>query len=66
MVDEGQGREGRKERVEKRGPERGDQYVHCAMHKCIMVKVGGRENHRKHVGLQNTEILRNKGENLAK
>src|SRR6218665_2845431 len=36
---------------------RGVQYVHCVMHKCIVVKVGENENHRKHV--QNTEILRN-------
>src|SRR6218665_1918688 len=43
---------------------RGVQYVHCVMHKCIMVKVGGNKNHRKHV--QNTEILRNLGGNLAK
>ena len=38
---------------------RGVQYVHCVMHKCIMVKAGGDENHRKHV--QDTEILRNQG-----
>src|SRR6218665_3380687 len=25
----------------------GVQYVHCVMHKCIMVKAGGNENHRK-------------------
>ena len=40
--------------------DRGVQYVHCVMHKCIMVKVGGNENDRKHV--ENTEILRNQGE----
>ena len=28
---------------------RGVQYVHCAMHKCIMVKVGGNEKHTKYV-----------------
>ena len=28
---------------------RGVQYVHCMMHKCIMVKVGGNEKHVKHV-----------------
>ena len=28
---------------------RGVQYVHCVMHKCIMVKVGGNEIHIKHV-----------------
>src|SRR6218665_1003538 len=39
---------------------RGFQCVHCVMHNCIMVKVGGKENHRKHV--QNTEILRNQRE----
>src|SRR6218665_3514179 len=39
---------------------RGVQYVHCVMHKCIMVKVWGKRNHRKYV--QNTEILRNQGE----
>jgi len=26
---------------------RGVQYVHCVMHKCIMVKVGGKRNTRK-------------------
>jgi len=36
---------------------RGVQYVHCVMHKGIMVKVWGKENHIKHV--QNTEILPN-------
>jgi len=25
----------------------GVQYVHCVMHKCIMVKVGGKRNTRK-------------------
>ena len=34
---------------------RGVQYVHCVMHKCIMVKVGGHENHRKYVK-KSTEI----------
>ena len=28
---------------------RGIQDVHCVMHKCIMVKAGGNEKHRKHV-----------------
>ena len=28
---------------------RGVQYVHWVIHKCIMVKVGGNEIHRKHV-----------------
>ena len=28
---------------------RGVQYVHWVMHKCIMVKVGGNEIHRKYV-----------------
>ena len=28
---------------------RGVQYVHCVMHKCIMVKVGGYEKHIKYV-----------------
>jgi len=26
---------------------RGVQYVYCVMHKCIMVKVGGKRNTRK-------------------
>src|SRR6218665_4125652 len=38
--------------------------VHCVMHTCIMVKVGGKENHRKHV--QNTEIVRNLGGKFGK
>ena len=25
------------------------QYVHCVMHKCIMVKQGGNEKHIRHV-----------------
>jgi len=28
---------------------RGVQYVHCVMHKCIVVKVGGNEIHVKYV-----------------
>jgi len=28
---------------------KGVQYVHCVMQKCIMVKVGGNENHIKYV-----------------
>ena len=28
---------------------RGVQYVHCVMHKCILVKLGGNENDRKYV-----------------
>jgi len=24
-------------------------YVHCVMHKCIMVKLGGNEKHKKYV-----------------
>jgi len=28
---------------------RGVQYVHCLMHKCIMVKLGGNEKHIKYV-----------------
>ena len=28
---------------------RGVQYVHCVMHKCIMVKLGGNETHVKYV-----------------
>ena len=28
---------------------RGVQYVHCVMHKCIMVKVGGKRKHIKYV-----------------
>ena len=28
---------------------RGVQYVHCVIHKCIMVKVGGNEIHVKYV-----------------
>src|SRR6218665_279835 len=28
---------------------RGVQYVHCVMHKCIIVKVGGSEKHMKYV-----------------
>ena len=28
---------------------RGVQYVHWVMHKCIMVKVGGNEIHRKYI-----------------
>ena len=28
--------------------DRGVQYVNCVMHKCIMVKVGGHEKHRKY------------------
>jgi len=39
---------------------RGVQYVHCVMHKCIMVNVGGKENHRKLV--ENTEIVQNQRE----
>jgi len=35
-------------------------YVHCVMHKCIMVKLGGNEKHIKFV--KNTQILRNQGE----
>src|SRR6218665_335247 len=31
---------------------RGVQYVHCVMHKCIMVKLGGNEKHRKYVNKQ--------------
>src|SRR6218665_581199 len=35
---------------------RGVQYVHCVMHKCIMVKVGGKRNTckacKKHVNFQ--------------
>jgi len=33
------------------------QYVHCVMHKCIMVKLGRNEKHVKYA--KNTNILRN-------
>ena len=51
------------------GP-RSVQYVHCVMHKCIMVKVGGNEKHikyvKKHVNLMKTEweILKSMGERI--
>jgi len=44
--------------------------VHCVMHKCIMVKVGGNEKHIKyvktHVNLMKTEweILKSMGERI--
>ena len=28
---------------------RGVQYMHCVMHKCIIVKLGGNEKHMKYV-----------------
>ena len=28
--------------IERNSKSRSDQYVHCVMHKCIMVKVGGK------------------------
>ena len=37
------------------------QYVHCVMHKCIMVKLGGNE---KHKACKNIQILKKQGENL--
>ena len=43
---------------------RGVQYVHCVIHKCIMVKVGGNEKHIKYV--KNTLILRNQRRYLEK
>ena len=47
---------------------RGVQYVHCVMHKCIMVKVGHQKNvgHQKK-GKRNTcECSEIRGENLQK
>src|SRR6218665_4031659 len=44
-------------------PSRGVQYVHCVMHKCIMVKVGGKNTRKV---CKNTFILRNQGGNLSK
>jgi len=48
---------------------RGVQYVHCVMHKCIMVKVGEkRKSHnvcKKHVNLPETEgIFKSRGETI--
>ena len=40
---------GEENKAEEGGLGRGVQYVHCAMHTCIMVKVGGNENRRKYV-----------------
>jgi len=46
--------------LESFGVARGVQYVHCVMHKCIVVKLGGNEKHIKYV--KNTNILQNQGE----
>jgi len=38
---------------------KGFQYVRCVMHKCIMVKAGGNENHIKHVFIQRLKTFAN-------
>ena len=43
---------------------RGVQYVHCVMHKCIMVKVGGNEIHVKYVKTRQFYEIR--GESFSK
>jgi len=43
---------------------RGVQYVHCVMHKSIMVKVGGNKIHIKYVKIR--QILRKQERNLQK
>src|SRR6218665_1086735 len=40
--------------------DQGVQYVHCVMHKCIMVKVGGNEKHRKCVKTRKFHEIRGK------
>ena len=53
-----QNRRGQRETI------RGDQYVHWVMHKCIMVKVGGKEIHVKYV--KSCWIFRKQGGNFEK
>src|SRR6218665_2996251 len=43
---------------------RGVQYVHCVMHKCIMVKLGRNKKHIKYV--KNVNFLRNQRGNLQR
>ena len=42
----------------------GVQYVHCMMHKCIMVNLGGNEKHVKHVLKETGKFNEIKGEIL--
>jgi len=49
-----------------RNATRGVQYVHCVMHKCIMVKLGANEKHVKYVKTRKCYEIRGKFEKVGK